>query len=50
MTIGAVVGATLSGVVGVVAFFAVLTAIKATTQVSSHIVSAVVQSLKEEKK
>lgn len=49
MTIGAVVGATISGVFGVVAFFAVLTAIKATTQVSSYVVSAVVQSLKENK-
>ncbi len=49
MTIGAVVGATLSGVVGVVAFFTVLTIIKATTQVSSHVVSTVVQSLKENK-
>lgn len=49
MTIGAVMTATISGVFGVVAFFAVLTAIKASTQISSHVVSAVVQSLKENK-
>ena len=49
MTIGAVVGATVSGVFGVVAFFAVLTAIKASTQISSHVVATVMQSLKENK-
>lgn len=49
MTIGAVMGSVISGVFGVVAFFAVLTAIKASTQISSHVVATVVQSLKENK-